>query len=142
MSATAGSQRPVAEMVLSLFAVLTLLAGVLVWVVGNEKNAAAAVSDAVATSTAGHSADVAETASVDVGDTTVSISATGGIDFARSAAQLAVSGSVGGHQITETAIFVNGTAYLDIPAIGTVEPGKKWISINLSLATVPTTPVG
>jgi len=134
-AATAARPRPVAEMVLSLFAVLTLLAGVLLWVVGNERSAAAAVSDAVATSTAGHSAHVVETGSVDVGGTTVSISATGGIDFARSAAQLAVSGSVAGHQITETAIFVNGTAYFDIPAIGTVEPGKKWVSIDLSLPT-------
>jgi hypothetical protein len=130
-AATAGRPQPVAEMVLSLFAVLTLLAGVLLWVVGNERSAAAAVSDAVATSTAGHSAHVAETASVDVGGTTVSISATGGIDFAQNAAQLTVSGSVAGHQIAETVTFVDGIAYIEDPALGTVQPGKKWISIDV-----------
>jgi hypothetical protein len=118
--------------VLSALVVLTLLAGVLLFVLGGGRNAAAAVSDAVATSTAGHSAQVVVVGSLDVGGSSGSFSASGAVDFANDAAEANVGVSVAGHQLSEKVEFVEGTAYVNEPQLAMLVPGKQWISVDMS----------
>ncbi len=118
--------------VLSVLVVLTLVAGVLLYVLAGGRSASAAVSDAVASSTADGTAQVTVVGSVTVGSTSGSFSASGGVDFGNDASALTVGGSVAGHQLTEKVDFVGGTAYVDDPQLASLVPGKQWISVDMS----------
>lgn len=120
------------QLVLVGLLIMALVAGGLLFVVGGGTGAEAAVRDAVARSAADRSAAVTLSGTVSVAGRSVAISGSGVVDLGSEAAQLTLSGRAAGQQVTEKAIFVEGTAYLNLPTLSSLVPGKTWISMDLS----------
>jgi hypothetical protein len=59
-------------------------------------------------------------------------SGSGTIDFAKNAMQLNISTTADGHQNRADVLYLGQTIYENIPGISQLEPGKSWISIDLS----------
>jgi hypothetical protein len=103
---------------------------------GRGKSADAAVTDAVNSALASKTADLVISGSGGAGDSNVTITGTGAIDLGQNALQMSLKVSGGPEQITEQAIYLNKTIYLNLgDAIGQVLPGKSWISLDLSQLT-------
>jgi hypothetical protein len=99
---------------------------------GATTNASAAVIDAVNSSLAGKTAHVTLTESVQEAGQGFTVNGTGTIDFNQNALDLQASGNVAGQQLNLELMYVGGTMYLQIPGISQVEPGRSWVSLDLS----------
>jgi hypothetical protein len=103
---------------------------------GRGKSADAAVTDAVNSALASHTADLDISGSGGAAGSTFSLSGTGAIDFGQNALQMSLKISSGPEQIAEQAVYLNKTIYLNLGnEIGQVLPGKSWISLDLSQLT-------
>ena len=107
---------------------LVILAGVTVLAAGCGTEVAQPVNLAAAvTRTAGQTARVAVTATMQAPDMSVSFTATGVFDFARSRGTLSMQDPV-----AMTEIFIPPKAYVKIPggAYGPLPRGKSWIAVD------------
>jgi hypothetical protein len=103
---------------------------------GRGKSADASVADAVNSALASKTADLVITGSGGGAGSSVTVSGTGAIDFGQNAAQLSLNITGGPAPITEQAIYLNKTIYLNLgDAIGQILPGKSWISLDLGQLT-------
>jgi hypothetical protein len=99
---------------------------------GGGQSSSGAVADAVASTLTARTADVTFNATVQAAGTTVYLTGTGQADFAGNAMSLAAGATEWGHRTTLNEIVVNGTLYLGVPGLSTVEPGKTWVSLDVS----------
>jgi hypothetical protein len=103
---------------------------------GRGKSADAAVADAVNSALASKTADLNVTGSGGAAGTSLAISGTGAIDFGQNALQTSLKISGGPVQVTEQAVYLNKTIYLNLGnEIGQVLPGKSWLSLDVSQLT-------
>jgi hypothetical protein len=119
--------------VLTVAVAVVVIAGGSFLIFGRHTSADAAVTDAVNSALADHTADVVISGSVGTGASSVALSGTGSIDFEQNAAQMTIKASGGLQDIQEQAIYLNKVIYLNIGnEIGQVLPGKSWVSLDLS----------
>jgi hypothetical protein len=103
---------------------------------GRGKSADAAVADAVNSALASHTADLVVNGSGGAAGSDFTMSGTGAIDFGQNAMQMSLKISSGPEQITEQAIYLDKTIYVN-PGneVGQVLPGKSWLSLDLGQLT-------
>jgi hypothetical protein len=120
-----------------VMAIVVVVVGVGAFLIfGRGKSADAAVSDAVNSALASRTADLDISGSGGAAGSTFSLSGTGAIDFGQNALQMSLKISGGPEQITEQAIYLNKTIYLNLGnEVGQVLPGKSWLSLDLSQLT-------
>ena len=109
-----------------------LVATSLVVVLGNGPDAQAAVLNAANATLAGKTAQLTLNMTMSVGGESVTASGTGSADFSQNAMALNMSMSGVGQQLALQEIMVGGTLYEGIPGISIVEPGKSWVSADIS----------
>ncbi len=126
--------------VLALGAVGVVIALVVALVVGlsTPKNAEAAVLGAVNSTLADKTAHVSLTMSAGTQGQAVTASGNGGIDFSQNALQMDFSVGAGGQSLSMQAIYLGGTVYESLPEVSEIEPGKSWVSEDLSSITSAT----
>jgi hypothetical protein len=118
---------------LSAVGVAALLVVSLVVGLGGQKNAEATVLGAVNSTLADRTAHVSLTMTADAGGVSnLNATGTGGIDFSQNAMQMDFSMEVSGQSLDLQADYLGGTIYESIPQIGQIEPGKSWVSMDLS----------
>jgi len=117
--------------------VAVTVAAVIGMVVGFDggTSANAAVLNAVTSALGDRTANVAVTTSVSSAGGDVSAQGTGVIDFTADAMQIELSAQAAGQQVDETAVYLGGQVYLMLPGVDQVEPGKLWVSMDLSALT-------
>ncbi len=64
-----------------------------------------------------------------------SVSGSGAIDFASGAAQESVTEPAQGGVVTIHIVYLGGIVYVQVPQLGAIDPGKSWVSIDLSALT-------
>jgi hypothetical protein len=121
----------VAALLCSVGAVVALVVSA-VLVFGGGTSAEAAVLNAVNTTMADKTAHITLTVSANGDGQAINATGTGGIDFTQSAMQLQMPISVDGQQITLQEIYSGDTLYEGIPGLDQLEPGKSWLSLDLS----------
>jgi uncharacterized protein DUF2510 len=112
-------------------AAVVLVVGLVVGV-GGQNNAEATVLNAVNSTLADKTANISFTMDAGADGATVNATGTGGIDFTQNAMQMDLSMDAGGQTIDLQAEYLGGTVYESIPQIPDIEPGKSWISMDLS----------
>lgn len=116
---------------LSAAGALTVIA-VILPVLGSSTPASADVLVAAAKNSLGQqSADLSLSGSVNADGQSFPIGGSGAAEFNK-AEQLNMNISAGGQSETVTVVDVSGTVYEQVPGISEVEPGKSWISMDLS----------
>jgi hypothetical protein len=80
-------------------------------------------------------AKISFTMDVGGGGMTVNASGTGGIDFSQNAMQLDLSMDAQGQSLELQMEYLGGMIYESLPQIAEVEPGKSWVSMDLSSMT-------
>jgi hypothetical protein len=113
-------------------AVVALVGGVLIENHGSGSDADAAIVKAADGALAGKSAHVAVTGTIQAGATTVTATGTGSVDFTTSAMDMDMDVNESGQQIDEQVIYLGGMVYEGIPQIAQVDPGKSWLSLDLT----------
>lgn len=122
---------------LASVAAVMVIASVAVLTFGSRRSATAQtiVAGALNRSFGQRTADVKFTMTADESGQSVSASGTGTIDFADRSIDLnMVMAPMNMHL---EAVFIAGTVYESIPGISSVEPGKSWVSLDLSGLGVP-----
>ena len=109
-----------------------VLATTLVVVLGNGPDAQAAVLNAVNGTLADKTAHLTLTVTASADGTSFTAAGTGSADFSQDAMALDASVSAEGQHISLNEIMVAGTLYEGIPGISLVEPGKSWVSADIS----------
>jgi hypothetical protein len=127
---TKRSRTPLAAAAAILVVILLVIGAVVVF--GGAKSASAEVTDAVNSSLHDGTAHVTMTISGGANGTDVTGTGAGGIDFANNALEVHMTVASGGRQVPVDAIYLGGVVYESIPGLGTVAPGKSWLSIDLS----------
>jgi hypothetical protein len=119
---------------LACLAAAMVVAGVAVFALGSHHaTAQTTVAGALSRSFGQRTADVRFTMSgADASGQSLDASGTGTIDFANRSLDLHMTISSLPAQIE--AIFLGSTVYESIPGIATIDPGKSWVSIDLSAA--------
>jgi hypothetical protein len=120
----------------SVAVVAVLVVGAIALVVHGSSNhsrnldatVAASVNDAIASKTA--SMNLTTDISSASGDITAS--GPGVIDFTRDAVSVRFEMHVDSQSLPVTAVYLGGTIYEEIPGLDQLEPGKSWLSIDLS----------
>jgi hypothetical protein len=98
---------------------------------GRGPSASASVASAVASTLNNRTADLSLSGTFGTGSAGVSVSGTGTVNFTQNAAQWQMETSLHGHQVTESAVTVGDTVYLNGAFVSQFLPGKSWISMNL-----------
>jgi hypothetical protein len=110
-----------------------VVAGGCFLIFGRQKSADAAVTDAVNSALASHSADLVISGTASAAGSSVTISGTGAVDFQQNSLQMSVNIAGGPQPITEQAVYLNQVIYLNLgPDIGKILPGKSWLSLDFS----------
>jgi hypothetical protein len=113
-----------------------IVAGGAFLIFGRGKSADAAVSDAVNSALASHSADLVVKGSGGAAGTSFTLTGTGAIDFGQNDLQMSLKVSSGPENVTEQVIYLDTTIYLNLgDEIGRVLPGKSWLSLDLGQLT-------
>jgi hypothetical protein len=117
----------------ALFAAVCVAVSLVVALGGTD--AQAAVINAVNSTMADKTAQATFTGTVESDGQTVIVNGTGDFDFTRSAVGLEVSANAEGQQVKTEELFIGGTLYVQTPGLAQAEPGKTWISVDLSALT-------
>ncbi len=126
-----GSRRVLFGVIATLVVVLAAV-GASIGLVGGTKNAEAEVIDSVNATLADHTAHVAMNVSGGAGNTSVSGTGTGAIDFTQNAMSLQATVASGGQQVSLQELDLGGVLYENVPGIGQLVPGKSWVSLDVS----------
>jgi hypothetical protein len=120
--------------------VAAALAATLVLVPGGGPNAeaAAAVLRAVNGTLADKTAHVRLDMQVSAGAVSMTGSGSGDIDMNQNAMQVQLSMAAGGQSLDLRVIYLGGTVYEGVPGLSQLEPGKSWVSLDLSALTQST----
>jgi hypothetical protein len=124
-------RRRVAALACSAGAVIALVVSA-VLVFGGGSDAEAAVVNSISSTMADKTANITFTVSGNAGGQTVNATGTGSIDFTQNVMQLTLPISADGQQVTIQEVYVGNTLYENIPGLSQLEPGKSWISVDLS----------
>ena len=108
-------------------------------VLGGGPDAQAAVLNAVNSTLADKTAHLTLDMTVTADGTSITASGTGSVDFGQDALALDASMAIEGHQLSLNEVMLGGTLYESVPGIGLIEPGKSWVSADLSQFTQSTT---
>jgi hypothetical protein len=120
--------------IMNVAAVTTLLlvvGGAILLVQGRGPSADASVASAAASTMNNRTADVSVSGTFGTGGAGVNVSGTGTVNFTQNAADWQMETSFRGHQLSESAVTVGGTIYLNGSFVSQVVPGKPWIAMNL-----------
>ena len=117
----------------ALFAAVCVAVSLVVALGGAD--AQAVVINAVNSTMADKTAQATFTGTVESDGQTVTVNGTGDFDFTRSAVGLDVSANAEGQQVKTEELFIGGTLYVQTPGLAQAEPGKTWISVDLSALT-------
>ncbi len=130
------------RLLLSSAAVLTVIA-VLLPVLGSTTTASASVLVTAARSTlAEKTADLTLSGSVSADGQTVPVNGSGALDFVNHEMSLSLGASADGRNVTVNEVLAADTLYMEIPGISTLEPGKSWVSMDLSQLKSASAPSG
>jgi hypothetical protein len=129
-------RRRTAVKALSVVMAMIVVAAGAFLIFGRAKSADAAVADAVNSALASKTADLVLSGSGGAAGSTFALSGSGAIDFGHNAMQMSLKVSGGPEQITEQAIYLDKTMYLNIGnEVGQILPGKSWLSLDLGQLT-------
>jgi hypothetical protein len=137
-SAPSRSRRHGRVLVFGTVGIAVLLVVGLVVGPGGQSNAEATVLNAVNSTLADKTAQITFTMDVGADGKTINASGTGGIDFTQNAMEMDLSMDAGGQTVDLQAKYLGGTVYEGLPQIADLEPGKSWISMDLSSMTSAT----
>jgi hypothetical protein len=113
---------------------MVLVAAVLTVILGNGTSGAdAVVVQAARTTLADKTAHVLVTATGGSGGESSTLTGTGSVDFATNAMQVEMPIETDGQQVDFQEVYIDDVLYESFPGIDQVEPGKQWISYDLSL---------
>jgi hypothetical protein len=129
--AAKSSKRPLVGIAAALVVVLAVVSS-LVLVIGGGKSAEAEVITAVDSTLADHTAHMNMTYSAGPANSSVTGSGSGAVNFSQNALELHMTVSAAGHEVPMDASYLGGVAYLNIPGLDQLVPGKSWISIDFS----------
>jgi hypothetical protein len=103
--------------------------------VGNGPSASAAVAAAMTHSLGNHTADMTMSMTGQVAGQTISMHATGAINFTNDQTNMNMQISSNGQNISERAVYDGQTVFVNLGSIiGELVPGKSWVSINIGQA--------
>jgi hypothetical protein len=116
---------------------MVLIAGVIGLVVvklgsSGSPNIQATVAASVNHAFASKTASLTITTDIRAGSSEVTATGPGAIDFTRGALYATVDMHTGSQSLPVTLIYLGGTIYEKIPGIDQIEPGKSWITMDLS----------
>jgi len=100
----------------------------------SPKSPEAVVMASVNRTLSDHTAHVATTLTETVGSATVRGTGSGSVDFTNGSEDVDIEMAIAGHSLRVETRYIQGTVYEAIPQLSTLEPGKSWLSIDLSSA--------
>lgn len=112
--------------------VALVAAATAVALVGGTKSAQAAVIDSVNSTLADHTAHMTMTMSGGATGATFTGTGSGAVDFTQGAMQLQMNLNVDSQSVSLNALYVGQTVYIGFAQLGEIEPGKTWLSLDLS----------
>jgi hypothetical protein len=125
-------KRPV--MVLVLFT-MAVGAGALAGALESGLTPSETVIGAVASALSDSTAHLAFDESIAAGSTNVSVSGSGSVDFTNGSVEESITEPSEGSILTIDVVDVGGIVYVQVPDLSQIDPGKAWLSIDLSALT-------
>ena len=99
---------------------------------GGGRSASAAVVDAVDSTLADRTAQLSLSATVAAGTKALKETGSGSVDFSQNTGQFTMTVTIDGRVIPAQIRLLGGVEYLRAPTVGQREPGKSWISTQVS----------